>query len=327
MKHPFLYSFVLVLPVLFSGCHKEETETNPIDYRTEMRNFVKGLSRYAKAINLHFIIIPQNGQELITDNGEGNGTPDLDYMNAFDATGRESLFYGDPEDNVETTSDIRQHLLDLCLLCERHGIEVLSVDYCSSHGKMDSSYLLNSRNGFISFAANERNLNNIPSYPATPYHENNTDICNISQAQNFLYLINSERYNSKQDFINAVAATNYDVIIMDLFHNDESYTQSEIEQLKNKQNGGKRLVICYLSIGEAEEYRYYWDPTWQVGNPVWLGSENPEWEGNYKVKYWNSDWQSIIYGNSNSYLKKILDAGFDGAYLDLIDAFEYYEEK
>jgi len=35
----------------------------------------------------------------------------------------------------------------------------------------------------------------------------------------------------------------------------------------------------------------------------------------------------IIYGNNNSYLKKILDAGFDGVYLDIIDAFEYFENQ
>ena len=42
---------------------------------------------------------------------------------------------------------------------------------------------------------------------------------------------------------------------------------------------------------------------------------------------WNKDWQNIIYGNENSYLNKIIDANFDGVYLDIIDAFEYYENK
>ena len=31
------------------------------------------------------------------------------------------------------------------------------------------------------------------------------------------------------------------------------------EELKIKDNGGKRIVIAYLSIGEAEDYRYYWN--------------------------------------------------------------------
>ena len=55
-------------------------------------------------------------------------------------------------------------------------------------------------------------------------------------------------------------------------------------------------------------------------------TNNPNWAGNYKVKYWNSDWQNIIYGNDNSYLKKIINTNFDGVYLDIIDAFEYYEQ-
>ena len=80
-----------------------------------------------------------------------------------------------------------------------------------------------------------------------------------------------------------------------------------------------------MSIGEAEDYRYYWDSDWEPGHPSWIEEENPDWPGNYKVKYWNSSWQDIIYGNGDSYLQKILDQGFDGVYLDIIDAYEYFE--
>jgi len=45
------------------------------------------------------------------------------------------------------------------------------------------------------------------------------------------------------------------------------------------------------------------------------------------VAYWDESWQQIIYGNNSSYLKKILDADFDGVYLDIIDAYEYFEEQ
>ncbi|MCK4783235.1 MAG: endo alpha-1,4 polygalactosaminidase [Desulfobacteraceae bacterium] len=89
-----------------------------------------------------------------------------------------------------------------------------------------------------------------------------------------------------------------------------------------------RLVECpYMSIGEAEDYRYYWQTGWKEGNPAFLDKEDPNWKGNFYVRYWDTDWQKIIYGNDNSYLKKILDAGFDAVYLDLIDAFEYFEEN
>ena len=191
---------------------------------------------------------------------------------------------------------------------------------------MDDSYNKNSALMFISFAAPDRDLNLIPDYPAQPFNENANDINSLSDAKNFLYLIDPEKFASKQAFIDAVSQTNYDLIIMDLFFSDvDEFTLSEIDILKTKANGGKRLVIAYLSIGEAEDYRYYWDKTWYAIPPDWLESENPNWPGNYIVRYWMPSWQQIIYGNSNAYLDKILSKGFDGAYLDIIDAFEYFE--
>ncbi len=80
-----------------------------------------------------------------------------------------------------------------------------------------------------------------------------------------------------------------------------------------------------MSIGEAEDYRYYWNTSWTSNPPDWLAAENPDWPGNFKVQYWHQDWQDIIFGNNNSYSKKIIDAGFDGVYLDIIDAFEFFE--
>ena len=146
------------------------------------------------------------------------------------------------------------------------------------------------------------------------------------KAKNFLYLLDTHNFDAKQEFISAITQTNYDLLIMDLYFIDDiQYTQDEINQLKNKANGGKRLLIAYMSIGEAENYRYYWNPDWLNNPPEWLLDENPNWQGNYKVKYWIKDWQNIIFGNDQSYLKKILDAGFDGVYLDLVDAFEYFE--
>ena len=88
-----------------------------------------------------------------------------------------------------------------------------------------------------------------------------------------------------------------------------------------------------MSIGEAEDYRWYWDERWIRGKkltknaPTWLDKLNPDWKGNYKVRYWNEDWQTIICGGKDSYIQKIIDAGFDGVYLDIVDAYEYFEER
>ena len=320
---------ILISSVALSGCFENTENKPPVsrNYREDMRDFVQNISVYAKGIDPHFIIIPQNGQELVTDSGEPDGVPQTDYLQAIDATGREGLFYGYDNDDQETPEEDKQILLDLCLIYEQFNVEVLVTDYCFTHSKMNDSYQVNEQNDFISFAASERELNTIPEFPESPFNDNRNNITNISQAKNFLYLINSENFSTKQDFINAVAHTNYDLVIMDLFHDQEAFNATEIEQLRTKENGGKRLVICYISIGESEDYRYYWHPEWETSSPSWLAEENPEWEGNYKVRYWDNDWQDIIFGNNNSYMKKIVDAGFDGAYLDIIDAFEYFEEQ
>ena len=81
-----------------------------------------------------------------------------------------------------------------------------------------------------------------------------------------------------------------------------------------------------MSIGEAEDYRFYWEEAWSDTPPSWMEGENPDWEGNYKIHYWEDDWKDIIFGSSNSYLDRIIAAGFDGVYLDIIDGYEYFED-
>jgi cysteinyl-tRNA synthetase len=159
------------------------------------------------------------------------------------------------------------------------------------------------------------------------FNENANVITDLQDAKNFLYLISpDDNYSTKQAFVDAINNTNYDCIIMDFFYNGEAYSPAQIEQLRQKANGGGRLLICYMSIGEAEDYRYYWQGDWKVGEPKFIDEEDPDWKGNFRVRYWEQEWQDIIFRSSTSYLDRILAAGFDGVYLDIIDAFEFFEE-
>lgn len=324
------FAILLVVFAFIFSCKNNDDNgaenNNETDYKQEMRDFVIGISQYAKSINPNFNIIPQNGIELVSSNGDISGQPHLDYLNAIDANGQEDLFFGYDEDDIATTAQDNAYLRELLDVSKDAGNVILVTDYCFTQSKVENSYTQNLNSGYVSFAANERELNSIPTFPSPIHQENANEITQISQVKNFLYLINPSNFNTKNEFINAVVSTNYDLLIMDLYFTDgTAFTQNEINQLKNKANGGKRLVISYMSIGEAENYRYYWQNNWNNNPPEWLDAENPNWAGNYKVKYWNQDWQNIIFGNENSYLKKIVDANFDGVYLDIIDAFEYYE--
>lgn len=324
-------SLLLLLGLLIpSGCSLGIPPGDPSqipDYRQEMRDFVQRISAYAKAIDPDFIIIPQNGQELMTQNGSANGIPSVLYLAAIDGVGREDLFYGYDEDNVPTPDSEREYMAGFLDLAEENAIQVLAIDYCWDQAFIDSSYQQNNAHGYISFAANRRGLDTIPPYPVTPYNSNSQDVHSLDEVKNFLYLINPGRFSTREALLEAIRGTNYDLVLIDLFFDDTALTNNEISSLKVKQNGGARLVICYMSIGEAEDYRYYWQENWNTAPPVWLAEKNPEWRGNYKVRYWDPEWQNLIVGDADSYLEKILTAGFDGAYLDLIDAFEYFEEE
>ncbi|MFK7923022.1 MAG: endo alpha-1,4 polygalactosaminidase [Bacteroidia bacterium] len=318
-----LYFLPLALGLL--ACDK----TTPLperDFAEDMRLFVQSISSNAKAQNPNFLVIPQNGQELVTTNLEGDGPLATAYLDAIDGQGREDLFYGYNRDNQATADKETTYITDFLDKAKAVGVVAVVTDYCSDQSKMDDSYQLNADKGYLSFAADERELNNIPTYPATIAGENADDIQSLSEAKNFLYLINPSGYADKNAFIQAISATNYDMLIIDAFYEDTWLTAADISVLRSKNNGGIRLVVSYMSIGEAEDYRYYWQTDWDKNRPTWLDSENPQWKGNFKVRYWEADWQAVIVGNSDSYLQKIVEAGFDGVYLDIIDAFEYFSE-
>ncbi|MCU0461318.1 MAG: endo alpha-1,4 polygalactosaminidase [Bacteroidales bacterium] len=316
--------FLLILSFSVVSCSKNDYPD--LDFKQEMRDFVTEISDYSRLSDPAFIVIPQNGIELVTINGEENGSLSESYLAAINGHGQEDLFYGYNDDDRATPSDENSYMRTFLNMSKNAGKTILVTDYCYTQSKMSDSYNRNNSYGYISFAANHRELDNIPAFPSPIYGENNSVINSLSQVKNFLYLINPENFSSKTDFINAVTSTNYDLLIMDLFFDETTeFTSGEITRLKDKANGGKRLVISYMSIGEAENYRYYWQSGWESGDPFWLDDENRAWKGNYKVRYWEPEWKKIIFGNGDSYTKKIINAGFDGAYLDIIEAFEYFE--
>jgi cysteinyl-tRNA synthetase, unknown class len=91
--------------------------------------------------------------------------------------------------------------------------------------------------------------------------------------------------------------------------------------------GGDKIILCYMSIGQTENYRFYWNPDWPKNPPAWMEEPDPVWAGDFWVRYWDPDWQRIIFGTADSYLDRIIALGFDGVYLDRVDAYQYFEEK
>ncbi len=151
----------------------------------------------------------------------------------------------------------------------------------------------------------------------------------LAAVKDFFYVLQMDKVS-----LASLADTRFDLLVMDYArHGDEEseFTSSQIAPIKKGGTKGcPKVVLAYMSIGEAENYRFYWDESWEPGSPAWLGPENPDWEGNFKVRYWMKGWQDLILGTRSgpkkSYLDRIIDQGFDGVYLDIIDAFQYWSE-
>lgn len=285
-----------------------------------MQEFVVNIANKAHEKDADFILIPQNGIELCFNNLSSDEGFCTSYMNAIKGVGIEELFY---DGNVVNDS----YRLGMAQQIQTQK-KVLVADYTSNNANYSSSLQKCDTNQFVPFprAANNYNYQFIPSQPI--HNENANDITTLSAVKNYLYLISDDQFQSKNDYLQALDSTNYDLLLIDLFFKGSPLTSSDVAALKTKQNGGKRLVIAYMNIGSAEEYRYYWEDDWKLHHPGWLKKKYDGYDDEIWVKFWKDDWQSIIYKSQDSYLSKILAAGFDGAYLDNVEAyyFLYHDE-
>lgn len=143
------------------------------------------------------------------------------------------------------------------------------------------------------------------------------------------YVLQADKLaKSQAAAVQELARSDRDLIVIDAVYDGTSrWTKRELDAIRRGKEG--RLVACYLSVGEAEDYRTYWKDQWDADKdglpdlnaPKFLNAENPDWKGNYKVKYWTLQWQEIILKE----VQLIVEQGFDGVYLDIIDAFEFFE--
>jgi cysteinyl-tRNA synthetase len=118
-----------------------------------------------------------------------------------------------------------------------------------------------------------------------------------------------------------IAKSRHDLVVIDYEQDGHgSFSASQIKLMKAK---GAHKLVSYVSIGEAEDYRDYWKKGWATKPPAWLERENPDWDGNYKVRYWHPDWQKTTIER----IREVAKAGYDGAYLDIVDAYEYFAPR
>ena len=326
LKSLLMIAFLSVIIIPSLGCSAQSYGKVAIDYQQEMAILIQEISSYGKKDNKEFKIIINNGAELVVAQ-KGKPQPSIELINNIDALLLESYYYGwEMSNDAPTPLETRTQLAEAVALLKAANKTILSIDYCQEIKNITDSYTQNNSEGILSFAANSHQLDSIPNYSPMLYKVNEKKVMELGQAKNMLVLLNQQQYQDKVSYLKALKNTDYDLLIIDAYYNDELLTAREIESLKVKKNGATRLVVAYMSIGEAEEYRAYWQKDWEQKPPIWLEAPNPDWPGNYKVHYWDKHWKNILFGSKEAYLDRIMDAGFNGVFLDVIDAYQYFLE-
>jgi len=128
--------------------------------------------------------------------------------------------------------------------------------------------------------------------------------------------------------IESLVQSRYDLIVMDqqrsIKGSEWHDTRSDVMRIKNSMNSsdGKKLVLCYINVGQAERYRSYWQDGWETGNPEWIMEPDPDgWNDNYGVRFWSTEWKNIMKAS----IREIVNDGFDGIYLDWLMIYELPE--
>lgn len=131
-----------------------------------------------------------------------------------------------------------------------------------------------------------------------------------------------------QEKIDKIIASPFDMVIIDssMFPDGKEIrlTREQVESMKKKPDGSRRIIISYFSAGEAEDFRYYWKSEWNKKRPGWVYKSDKDWKGDFIVKYWEPEWQKIVFGSPDSLIDRIMDAGFDGVSIDRVDAYYYF---
>ena len=162
------------------------------------------------------------------------------------------------------------------------------------------------------------------------YHKNSTSVRKIvlPSVKAFAYLIQNVDSNRMQD---ELKESHYDMYILEPCvtekGNEDFPINDLIESIRdyNRTTYKKEpIILAYVDIGQAEDWRWYWHNRWEPGDPEWIVTVDPDdWEGCFPVAYWYPQWENIvIYGAYGmSHLEVILQNNFDGIYMDWVEAF------
>lgn len=312
------------------------------NYRSAMRDNLLMLIRYAKEKNPDFKILVHEGQELLTKSlweysreeynmARSHQKIDSDYFLLQDK-------YLDTEPTIETPAYEYLHSIDAVVInnaycgentrvsqvAKNHHLNLISIEYCPDEEALQQAKISAIAEGhaIYGFTSLKNAFNSIGDY--SNIDDSAKNVYNISDAKNILILNDDSLYKSPEEMTEDISKTNYDIVIIKpLFQYRKRFSHANLQKMRFKKNGTKRLLIAELNVSEANPKEYYWNLKWHIGSPAWLTRLSFSNQYSIITKYWDLEWRKII----SRYFKDILNEGFDGIFLTGIENHKYFEQQ
>jgi len=282
-----------------------------IDSRNEMQSLILSLSKSAKAKNPLFLILLQNPKMVL--NSENS-----EIVSMISGVTIEEYFYGYPNLGDISSNALKDEFTTTIQIMKDREKKILFIDYL--HPSQLETYQLMIKSisypGALFYPTFSKKLNAIDNENVQPHKINS-----FNEISSFTYFINPEKFSSKESYFAALKRCNANLIVIDPDFDGVALSKNELSYLLTNNVGEKRYIFSYLSIGEAEKYRKYWKSEWESEPPSWILDENPNWKGNYGVKYWSQEWYAIV----ENELLQIESVGFSGVVFDTLDSYEFFQ--
>lgn len=311
------------------------------NYRKSMRDLFISLATYGKSTHKDFQILVHEGQYLLN---KSLWEYDLDSYNKIrrsKKTVKDDSFLSIDipeydEDSPSYVSDyinvidgiaVNNHYCGqnpIDSLIYTHDLSVFALEKCDSEEALDRAIIesFRDKNVIYPFLYTEqafRRLNH-----QLIINETADSVLKLKDAHNIGFLLEDSAYDESFIALNEIRNSNYDVVVVHpFFHREKPYSKEEVDAMKFKKNGGRRLILALYNISETSEEDYFWQKKWLKKLPNWIAKKSPTNIQSYIVKYWTPEWKMI----ASRYFKGIVDSGYDGVFITGLENHLIFEEN
>lgn len=319
-------------------------ETPPLhilNYREKMRDNLMMMINYARSKNPDFQIISHEGTELLNKSfwernlddynnvrPKGINVEDQTFLTRDDNTqepplGSLAYAYLNAVDAI-ALNNIYCGTNQVPPLVRSHQIPVIAVEKCIAAADFDKAIINSILDRRLIYGYNDSfyAFNDIAHQPVV--NESAKNVLSLADARNILILNDDSRFTDKNELLKALRNTSYDLIVINpLFHHSQTFSADEINSLKFKKNGTKRLLIAAMNVSETNPRDYFWEKSWSKNLPVWVRRRSFVEPDAYIAEYWHPAWRQII----SKHFKDIIRSGFDGVFFTGIENYKYFEKQ